>query len=242
MYHLFPKFLWSVLLVIYSIFVLAVLKLCDIFDFSEITALRFLALVVVLGATYFLGASFYYSGWRIIWRKFPILNKLLFPDLNGIWLGSSDSNWPVIRKMKDGALSEGGITEEELEKVSLQRNDMAVEIKASLFKVKVLGKLSATNGDSYSIISAMLKKEDAETVNLAYIYEQSIPDPKTTDQDMHIGAANLAWNTCSPNKLEGVYWTRRNWRQGLNTAGLIYLQKVADKTDPEKSLKDYLNN
>lgn len=231
MYCLFPKSFWPALLIIYSFVVLAVLKLCDIFDFSEITIFRLLALVVVFAVTYFLGASFHYSGWRMIWRKFPALNKLLFPDLNGIWLGSSNSNWPVIKQMKDRALSDEKITEEELEKIDLQHDDMAIEIKASLFKIKVLGKLSSTNGNSYSLSSTMYKKEDAELVNLAYIYEQVTPDPKRMDQDTHIGAASLSWNACVPNELTGVYWTRRSWRQGLNTAGRINLKKSVGKSN-----------
>lgn len=242
MYRLFSKSMWPILLVIYSFFVLVALSVSDYFELSELSVLRLLALLAVFFLTYFFGASFYYSGWRMLWRKFPVLNKWMFPDLNGIWLGSSGSNWPVIKKMKDGALDEGGITQEELDKVVLQHNDMAIEIKASLFNVKVLGKLSNTNGDSYSINSSVLKKEEAETVNLVYIYKQSTPDPKTTDQDVHMGAADLSWKACSPNELTGVYWTRRSWRQGLNTAGFLQLKRETDKVDPEKSLKDYLNN
>jgi len=229
MYRLFPKPFWPALLIIYSFVVLAALKLCDIFDFSEITVFRLLALVIVFLVTYLLGASFYYSGWRVIWRKFPALNKLLFPDLNGVWLGTTNSNWPVVKQMKDRALSGEKITENELEKIDLQHDSMEIEIKASLFRIKILGKLSATNGDSYSLTSTMYKKEDAEIVNLAYIYEQVTPDPKRMDQDIHLGAASLSWNACAPNELSGVYWTRRSWRQGLNTAGRINLKKLLGK-------------
>lgn len=32
-------------------------------------------------------------GWRWLWRKFPILNKVFFPDLNGTWEGTLKSTW-----------------------------------------------------------------------------------------------------------------------------------------------------
>lgn len=33
------------------------------------------------------------SVWRWIWKKFPILNSTVFPDLNGQWEGSFQSTW-----------------------------------------------------------------------------------------------------------------------------------------------------
>jgi len=31
--------------------------------------------------------------WRWVWKKFPVLNRVVFPDLNGVWEGTLISTW-----------------------------------------------------------------------------------------------------------------------------------------------------
>jgi predicted pore-forming effector associated with SMODS systems len=240
MYRLFSKSQWSFFLLTYSFFILAALALSDLAGANSVTTVRYLVMIVFVITTHWFGASYYYSGWRMLWRRFPVLNKLLFPDLNGVWIGESHSNWPIIKTMKDAALNGNMVATEKLDEVELQKNAMAVEIKASLFSVKVKARLSSTNGDSYSLTSTVSKKEQAETVNLLYVYEQQTPNPGASDHDVHMGAADLSWSKSKPNQLHGPYWTRRCWWKGLNTAGNIILNRQTDKVDACRSLDTYL--
>lgn len=239
MYRLFSKSLWSFLLLTYSFLILTALALSDLAGVSSVTTVRYFVLIVFTIITYWFGASYYYSGWRILWRRYPALNKLLFPDLNGIWLGESRSNWPIINAMHNAALKDEAIASEKLDEIELQKNAMAVEIKASLFSVKVKARLSNTNSDSYSLTSTVSKKEYAETVNLLYVYEQQTSNPKASDHDVHMGAAELSWSASKPNQLQGPYWTRRCWWKGLNTAGNIILSRQTEKLDASINLDTY---
>lgn len=38
---------------------------------------------------------------------------------------------------------------------------------------------------------------------------------------------------------EGVYWTRRMWMAGLNTAGRIELKKLSTNAKKQKTLQQY---
>ncbi|HLO77907.1 MAG TPA: hypothetical protein VK196_15740 [Magnetospirillum sp.] len=42
--------------------------------------------------------------WRWFWRRFPLLNRLVFPDLNGEWDVVSTGNYPRIRRLLDAAV------------------------------------------------------------------------------------------------------------------------------------------
>lgn len=240
MYRLLAKSWWYGILSIYSLLLLALIALCDLVDISKVDVVRFFAMLIYFCFTLWIGGSSYYSGWRMIWRKFPALNKHVFPDINGIWVGASESNWPIIECVNHAALSGEKISAEKLSQIQLKSDKMVLEIKASLFCVKVKGKLSSTDGDSVSLSSSMLRKHDAETINLVYLYEQVIPKPKNSDQDAHRGAADLAWSASTPNLLTGVYWTRRMWWKGLNTAGNLKLTKLTDKTVKDEPLSKYL--
>lgn len=240
MYRLIPKSWWYGILIGYSLFLLVLISLCDLVDASKVDVVRFFVMLIYFCFTLWFGAPSYYSGWRLIWRKFPALNEHVFPDINGIWVGSSESNWPIIECVNHAALTGEKVSAEKLGQIQLKADKMVLEIKASLFCVKVKGKLSSTAGDSYSLSSSMLRKHDADTVNLVYVYEQVTPEPKTSDQDAHRGAADLAWSASTPNLLTGIYWTRRMWWKGLNTAGNFKLTKITDKTDKDEPLSKYL--
>ncbi|WP_083101151.1 hypothetical protein [Pseudophaeobacter leonis] len=48
--------------------------------------------------------------------------------------------------------------------------------------------------------------------------------------------------TIDPDNLdvaEGVYWTRRNWQIGLNTAGRLELRRSTQRKEKGKSLRQY---
>lgn len=68
--------------------------------------------------------------------------------------------------------------------------------------------------------------EDASVI-LHYLYRNTTKVPVASDSDCHDGAANLMVEGIGSGIwMEGVYWTNRNWHQGLNTAGKITLRRT----------------
>ena len=234
MYKLLPwKWLGSALAVVVTLAVYA-----DELGVPHHLIVRYLPLILVVLLTVIFGSAGWWAPWRWIWRAFPFLNRAFFPDLNGVWLGSTSSNWPTIKKMLDASQAHGGVTQDELQSTPEQTNAMAVEIKTSLFKVQITAGLSATNGQSHSIM--VLPRKDAHNrLHLTYVYEQDTPDPAITDVDTHLGAANLVIDMDDLEKAEGIYWTRRNWKMGLNTAGRLELRRIKARKDKGKTLREY---
>lgn len=206
---------------------------------SESVVVRYLPVgaLMVFGVVF--GLSAYWAPWRFLWRRAPMLNRVVFPDLNGVWVGTTASNWPTIEKMRDAAIKEGALDLAELYETAERHDAIAVEITASLYSFRLATGLSSMDATSYSITARPWKCQHTTRIHLAYVYEQETKDPPATDEERHMGAADLVYDPASPDKLEGVYWTRRRWIEGLNTAGRLRLRRVAASKDPSKTLRDY---
>lgn len=171
------------------------------------------------------GLSGPYAPWRIVWRCFPFLNSVLFPDLNGKWEGTISSNWSVITLVKEAAEGKGGLDPGSVDITPLQADPITIQIKASLFTFRVSAKLTRTGGTSHSITTRLIKDAVRDAFQLHYVYYQDTPQAGSSDEASHLGAAALdidhdKW------ELQGYYWTRRKWRQGMNTAGTLSLKRI----------------
>jgi hypothetical protein len=206
---------------------------------SERNVVRYLPLIMLTLLGGFFGPVYYWAPWRFVWRLFPAFNRWFFPDLNGVWVGSTSSNWPTIAKMLEAAQAHRGIEQAELHAVPEQRDAMAVQIRASLFLLKISAGLSSTDGQSHSVTARARHDQHSDDIHLTYVYEQSTPDPAITDEDKHMGAADLVVDLDDPSIGEGVYWTRRRWKLGLNTAGKLELRRITSRKDPSKNLRQY---
>ncbi|MBC6443255.1 MAG: hypothetical protein GDA53_09115 [Rhodobacteraceae bacterium] len=204
---------------------------------SAITRYLPMAVLAVLGIVF--GLTAYWAPWRYIWRKIPQLNRMVFPDLNGVWVGTTASNWPTIEKMRNAAVSDSAIELAELHETAERHDAIAVEITASLYSFRLATGLSSMDATSYSITARPWKCQHTPGIHLAYVYEQETKDPSATDEERHMGAADLVYDPQAHDDLEGVYWTRRSWIDGLNTAGRLRLRRVSSKRDPAMSLRDY---
>ncbi|MDW4496563.1 hypothetical protein R5H30_01110 [Sulfitobacter sp. D35] len=199
---------------------------------------RYLPLGVLLILGGFFGPTGYWAPWRILWRWMPKLNDW-FPDLNGVWVGSTRSNWLTIKRLVEAAQSDDRTTEQELHDLPEQQDAMAVRFTNSLFKLQVRAGLSSTNGDSFSITAKPWRNQHTGRIHLSYVYRQQTPNHAITDEEAHLGAADLELVTENYRRAEGTYWTRRAWRTGRNTAGILELSKVTAKGSREKSLQLY---
>jgi len=205
---------------------------------SDRSLVRYLPPVLIGVIVTFFGPTGKWAPWRIVWRLIPPLNGW-FPDLNGIWTGTTGSNWPTIRKMLEAAQAEKFIDQVELHSTPEQRDAMAVQITASLFTLKIAAGLSSTDGQSYSIAAKPRRDQHSGYIHLSYVYEQSTPDHEITDEERHMGAADLIIDPDNLTQAEGVYWTRRSWKKGLNTAGRLELKWVEVDKAKGKTLRDY---
>jgi len=152
---------------------------------------RYLPLGVLLILGGFFGPTGYWAPWRILWRLIPKLNDW-FPDLNGVWVGSTSSNWPTIKRLVEAAQSNDRTTEQELHDLPEQQDAMAVRFTNSLFKLQVRAGLSSTNGESFSITAKPWRNQHTERIHLSYVYRQQTPNHAITDEEAHLGAADLA--------------------------------------------------
>lgn len=208
------------------------------FSIPDHIVVRYLPLVVLLFLGGFFGPTGYYAPWRILWRLIPILNDW-FPDLNGVWVGSTNSNWPTIKKLVEAAQSNDQTSEQELHDLPDQQDAMAVRIINSLFTLKIQAGLSSTNAISFSLTAKPWRDQHTGRIHLSYVYRQQTPNHTNTDEETHLGSADLELTAESYSRATGTYWTRRAWRTGRNTAGTLALDLLTAKTGSQKSLQQY---
>ncbi len=203
---------------------------------------RFVVRYLPLGVSLLLGGFFgptgYWAPWRILWRLIPKLNDW-FPDLNGVWVGSTSSNWSTIKRLVEAAQSDDKISEKELHDLPEQQDAIAVRFTNSLFKLQVRAGLNSTNGESISITAKPWRNQHTGRIHLSYVYRQQTPNHSITDEEAHLGAADLELTAEDYRRAAGTYWTKRAWRTGRNTAGTLELSKVTAKTSREKTLQHY---
>lgn len=180
----------------------------------------------------------YWAPWRFVWRQIPSLNNW-FPDLNGVWVGTTNSNWPTIRTLVEKAESHERVSEQELHDTPDQSDAMAVEITCNLFSLKIHAALTSTKGKSHSITAKPWRYQHSQLVHLSYVYRQETPNVAVTDEESHLGAADLALEGENYSMLTGTYWTRRSWRTGRNTAGTLDLKRLQAQKDKGKDLAIY---
>jgi hypothetical protein len=172
------------------------------------------------------GSSGKWSPWRMLWYFVPGLNRWAFPDLNGVWVGKTSSNWPVIKTKLDAATGPATVQESELATIPLLDGTVAITIVASFFTFRLSAKLESTGGKSYSLTARVCKDEQRDLHDLYYVYRQETSEPRSSDEASHLGAAALEIN-CDNWSMDGQYWTKRRWRSGLNTAGLINVSRIS---------------
>lgn len=133
--------------------------------------------------------------WRTLWRVFPALNRWLFPDLNGTWVGEAV---PV----GQGA----------------PRRPITVWIRQGLFDVTVT--LQSDQLDSHSTRAVVEIDRRAHKVRIWYGYEGRPPPALAKENPRHDGAACLEADLeRGGDELTGRYFTDRG------TAGSLVLTR-----------------
>jgi len=176
-------------------------------------------------------------GWRMLWQ-IPLLgnwlNNRIFPDLQGKWTVSLQSNWPIVAKTRDAAkskklcfdpLKEGeGIPD-------FSESKFEVQVKQSWFRTDVE---FMPNKDTPLLTSETLSveffKNEKGKKSVLWIFKQTNKEANGmklahTDEKSFYGAAKLDLDD-DATTMTGHYWQNRSWRSGLNAAGLIVLQRA----------------
>lgn len=239
MYALLPwKWFSSTLLVA---IIAATIYVDDLFAWigvPDTVIVRYFPVVLVVGFTGFFAPTGYWALWRILWRTVPRLNDW-FPDLNGIWVGTTSSNWPKIKMLVDAATSTNQIKEIDIHNTPTSADAIAVQITNSLFALRIDAYICSTNGDSHSITALPWRDQFTKQIHISFVYRQSTPNPALPDDETHPGAADLILVDDNFSKAEGTYWTRRAWRTGQNTAGTLCLKRKQARKDIGKSFKEH---
>ena len=188
-----------------------------------------IGLLVVFGSNWGL--------WRRAWDAFPRLNRWVYPDLNGTWRGSLSSNWPAIERMAKAAKDEIPAFDpfSSSEPSNRQSVPLTLRITAGWFRVHIRMETDNRYSKSRTLSVAPMRGSDGDPHVLSYVYENYTPDAVATDTAHHRGAAWLEVSLAGAEPiLEGVVWTDRNWQKGLNTAGLLRVERIS--RDPEASV------
>jgi hypothetical protein len=129
--------------------------------------------------------------WRTLWRRFPFLARMTFPDLNGKWIGELISTWvdPATGQPKPTIPT-------------------TIIIRQSLWKTTV--SLSTAESTSHSTRAILEPHYDAAHFKVWYSYNN---DPKAQHQHRsspHEGVAFLELDLdADQHRLTGSYYTAR---------------------------------
>ena len=157
--------------------------------------------------------------WRWIWKKFPVLNMQVFPDLNGVWKTEMASNIKAIAEYHPELieLDTAKINSVILGEFKIKQNWFGINIRFD-------GEDDYSNSDTIFV----LPQRDKETgrLYLTYVFRNLTPDNAASDEQTHMGAARVEISDRDGFRvMRGYYWTNRNWKRGLNTAGSITVTK-----------------
>lgn len=147
------------------------------------------AISIATGGSLLLNAlllSLFYFGWRRIWKALPILNELLFPDLNGTWDMVIHWEWGN----KKGT-SRANAT-----------------IKQSFLKIGM--DVEAEGSDSQTLVAKPKKDEETGRAVLYYVFLTTPKHKANFDEEApYRGTAILKLSLKGKRMLNGNYFTSR---------------------------------
>lgn len=131
--------------------------------------------------------------WPRLLRRLPWLETLTFPNLNGCWRGTLQSNW------KDPATN-----------IQIGPRDVVVEIRQNLLSVSVA--LGTSESRSLSTWCRLEPNHAARIFRLRHLYENEPQAGVAHQSSKHEGMCWLEFRPDDPGKLTGQYYTYRGTR------------------------------
>lgn len=167
---------------------------------------------------------------NILWKCFPFLNYVIGPNLNGHFVLRTTSNWTIKQAMLD-SLAGTVRVQRDVSQIPTLSIEGALHVKMGLWRIRmdyVTGPHPGASSDSKVHSASLHLDERRGEYELEYVFEGTPRQPTArTDSDRYFGAARLTIprEYRAPNKVSGMFWTNRSWRAGLNTAGLMELER-----------------
>ncbi len=170
--------------------------------------------------------------WRFFWKKFPYLQRLVFPDLNGKWKVELYSNWPRQLQLLEAAESADSVVDmrrcPEAELAELTPMVLEAEISQSWWTIemKLYNPASNTPIDKSNTISVdPFPRNGLRDPGICYIYKQENLTGNVSDDSEFYGAARLEYDF-EKHQLKGLVWTARMWQRAMNTASSAVFTRV----------------
>ncbi|MFC4349599.1 hypothetical protein ACFO5Q_17245 [Kordiimonas lipolytica] len=170
--------------------------------------------------------------WRKLWSWFPMLGKIIFPDLNGDWVVTLNSNWPRVSQLLDAASSKTeGIDMascRDMDLATLSSMTLRARIDQSWFGMEMRLYNPAQNTpieDSHTILIEPIKANGLKKPGICYMYRQTNKTDNVADDVEFDGSARLQYDADS-DCLEGYFWSNRMWRRAMCTAGTITFTRL----------------
>ncbi|WP_039011214.1 hypothetical protein [Pseudomonas brassicacearum] len=147
--------------------------------------------------------------------KLPFLRNF-FPPIDGDWLVTIRSNWNVVRQLSGQPTG-----------AALFEKQGKVTITSRLFGIRMKFQSDDKYSKSSTTIVGVRRDPEHGTIELNYSYLNVTRNPEVTDSGCHLGSARLEVHDGDGGvTLDGEYWTNRNWNKGLNTAGMIFFERL----------------
>ncbi|WP_067739226.1 hypothetical protein [Novosphingobium naphthalenivorans] len=173
--------------------------------------------------------------WRAVWKLskkvafLPDLNVAVFPDLNGTWDMQLESNWSRQEQLLEASTDRRksfDIRKCDAEELApLMSMTLRAEIEQNWWSIK----MTVTNPnqdspikESKTYIAIPRKKSEHTPASLCYFYDQTNETDSLSDDPIFSAAACLSYDE-GRDRLEGTFWTARQWRRAINTAGKLTL-------------------
>lgn len=165
--------------------------------------------------------------WQFLWKLFPILNRWIFPDLNGTWCVTMDSNWSRQLQTLTAAAGQAPAFDmracDEAELAPLNRAELKARITQTFWKIEMV---MWSDDPKAPIAKSVIKSVDPfrsqgmEPAGLFYLFQQDNRSATLSDNNTFYGAARLEYDG-EHDQLVGTFWTQRMWLRAMNTAGEV---------------------
>ena len=232
MYRIFPARSFAYLVAMLAVGVFLVIELAtDAFGIE----IRILAIPGIVWGI--LIALSFNPVWRPVWAFtksvswLPDLNDKVFPDLNGEWGMELESNWSRQEQLLEAASDRGKSFDPRTckadELAQLKPMNLKAEIEQSWWSIKIAVTNPAADSpikESKTFIVMPRKKTENEPPSLCYFYDQTNDTDNQADDPVFSAAACLTYDGRA-DCLEGTFWTARQWRRAINTAGRMVLTR-----------------
>ncbi len=172
----------AVLSAMYGALLAILFAVRDTNDLSEnlISSLRFAAIYEVIIFIILI------SGWSYLWKWFPKLNDLIFPDIRGVWDVEIHWKWGDKKGIKEG-------------RAHIKQNAIRLSME-----------LITDESESETLVVQPKRNQESGRLKLYYIYRNTPKNIGNNSIQPHIGTAILKFDPANISVLEGNYFTDRD--------------------------------